>query len=230
MTESKRKAVVLASGGLDSTVTVAYALERGFNVHALSVRYGQRHRVELEYVQSLSRRFELEAHKFIDLDLRVIGGSALTEGIEVPKSGAPLEGGSIPITYVPARNTLFLSLAVAYAEAIDARDVFVGVSAVDYSGYPDCRPAFIEQFERVANLGTRAADGGRPFRVHAPLVRLSKAETIQLGSGLGVDFASTWSCYDPQDGRVPCRRCESCVLRAKGFADAGVVDPLVEEG
>lgn len=223
---ASRPAVVLVSGGLDSAVTLAMAIDRGFAVYALSVRYGQRHAVELEAAERVSRSLGARSHKIIDLDLRSFGGSALTAPIAVPKGERLPDAPAIPITYVPARNTVFLSLALAFAESLEARDVFIGVSAVDYSGYPDCRPKFVEAFENVANLGTRAADGGERFRIHAPLARMTKADTIQAGLALGVDFGLTWTCYDPAPDRTPCGSCESCLLRRRGFQQTGVADPL----
>ncbi len=225
---SRKSGVILVSGGLDSAVTLAMALDRGFDAHALTIRYGQRHAVETEAASNICRELGAAEHRFLDLDLRLFGGSALTDEMEVPKGTVTGSEGVIPDTYVPARNTIFLSLALAWAEALGGRDIFTGVSAVDYSGYPDCRPAFIEAFERTANLGTRAADGGEKFTVHAPLIRMTKADTIRAGLELGIDFGLTWTCYDPGENRVPCGACESCQLRAKGFAEAGTEDPLVK--
>jgi len=218
--------VVLLSGGLDSSVVLAHAISRGFRAYALTVRYGQRHGVEIDAARRVARALGATEHRVIDLDLGGFGGSALTTDQQVPKG--PREPGAdpIPATYVPARNTVLLSLALAWAEALGARDLFVGVSSVDYSGYPDCRPAFVEEFERVANLGTRAAEGGEPFRIHAPLIRKSKAQTVALGVELGVDLGLTRSCYDPAPDGAPCRECEACQLRAKGFDEAGVADPV----
>jgi 7-cyano-7-deazaguanine synthase len=224
---AKKKAVSLLSGGLDSAVTSAIACSRGFEVHALSVSYGQRHAVELESAKRICRSLGVASHKVVEVDLRLFGGSALTDDIGVPKGSGPVEPGEIPPTYVPARNTIFLSLALAFSEALGARDIFIGVSSVDYSGYPDCRPAFIEAFEGVANLGTRAADSDERYVIHSPLVKLSKAETIRVGYKLGVDFGLTWTCYDPEADDIPCSSCESCRLRAKGFLEAGISDPLI---
>ena len=218
-----RPAVVLFSGGLDSTTCLALAREDGFSPHALSVQYGQRHAYELQAAERVARAMNVPL-KTIALDLRGIGGSALTADIAVPKDGvAP---GQIPVTYVPARNTVLLSLALGYAEVLGAEDLYLGVNAVDYSGYPDCRPAFVEAFEKLANVATAAAVEGRAqYRVRAPLLRLSKAEIIGLGTRLGVPYALTHSCYDPGlEGRA-CGRCDSCRLRAQGFRDAGVADP-----
>jgi len=226
--QSEGPAVVLLSGGMDSTVTAAMARKRGYELHALTVRYGQRHSVEVGSAEKVARALGVASHTIIELDMTPIGGSALTDDIRVPKGRA--DDGSIPITYVPARNTIFLSLALALAERMGAKDIFIGVSSVDYSGYPDCRPEFIESFERTANLGTRAADGGDRYRIHAPLSSLSKAETVEAGLALGVDFSMTHSCYDPDPSGAPCGRCDACRLRLKGFEEAGVEDPAKEGG
>jgi 7-cyano-7-deazaguanine synthase len=220
------KAVVLLSGGMDSATAAAVALDRGFEVYALSFRYGQRHARELEAAKRVAERLGLRRHVVLDIDLRAFGGSALTGDLEVPKD-TPLEriGSSIPATYVPARNTVFLSFALGWAETLGAADIFIGANALDYSGYPDCRPEYIEAFERMANLATRAGVEGGHLRIHAPLISLSKAEIIRLGSGLGVEFDLTWSCYDPTPEGAACGRCESCTLRRKGFREAGVADP-----
>ena len=220
------KAVVLLSGGMDSATAAAVALDRGFEVYALSFRYGQRHARELEAAKRVAERLGLRRHVVLDIDLRAFGGSALTGDLEVPKD-TPLEriGSSIPATYVPARNTIFLSFALGWAETLGAADIFIGANALDYSGYPDCRPEYIEAFERMADLATRAGVEGGHLRIHAPLISLSKAEIIRLGSGLGVEFALTWSCYDPTPEGAACGRCESCTLRRKGFREAGVADP-----
>ncbi|WP_051282707.1 7-cyano-7-deazaguanine synthase QueC [Silanimonas lenta] len=216
-----RRAVVLVSGGMDSAVVLAIARERGFVPYALSVRYGQRHSAELEAAARTAARLGAVAHKVVEVDLRSIGGSALTADIAVPE--APAEG--IPVTYVPARNTIMLSVALGWAEVLGARDLFCGVNAVDYSGYPDCRPAFIEAFERLANLATKAGVEQGGLRVHAPLIAMSKADIVREGLRLGVDFAQTVSCYQADaDGRA-CGRCDACRLRAEGFARAGVADP-----
>ena len=221
------KAVVLLSGGMDSATAAAVALEEGFEVYALSFRYGQRHAAELQAARLVAERLGVRRHVVLDIDLRAFGGSALTGDLEVPKD-TPLEriGSAIPATYVPARNTIFLSFAMGWAETLGASDIFLGANALDYSGYPDCRPEFIEAFERMANLATRAGAEGRRLRVHTPLMDLSKAEIVGLGRRLGVDFALTWTCYDPgPDGRA-CGRCEACLLRRKGFRDAGAEDPI----
>jgi 7-cyano-7-deazaguanine synthase len=222
-----QRAVVLLSGGVDSATTLAIAREQGFEVYALSVDYGQRHRRELECARQVARHLGAARHTIVALDLRTIGGSALTDAIEVPRD-RPFEaiGEGIPITYVPARNTVLLALALGHAEVVEAFDLFFGANAIDYSGYPDCRPEFIKQFERLANLATRAAVEGRgTFRVHAPLLRRTKAEIIREGSRLGVDYAATLSCYDPDAEGRACGRCDSCRLRLKGFEEAGLRDP-----
>ncbi|HET6534546.1 MAG TPA: 7-cyano-7-deazaguanine synthase QueC [Sphingomicrobium sp.] len=218
-----KAAVVLLSGGLDSMVCAGIARERGFSVIALTVDYNQRHRIELNAARAIAGLLA-ERHIVLPLDLRAFGGSALTGDIDVPKDGP---GPGIPVTYVPARNTIFLSLALGLAEASGARDIFIGVNALDYSGYPDCRPEFIEEFERVANLATRAGVEGDPFTVHAPLQHMTKAEIAREAKRLGLDAALSHSCYDPlADGRH-CGRCDACRLRAKGFAEAGIEDPTV---
>lgn len=217
-----RPAVVLVSGGLDSATTLAVARERGFVCHAISFDYGQRHAVELDAAARVAASGGAASHKVVRIDLSTFGGSALTDAaIDVPET--PTEG--IPVTYVPARNTVFLSLSLAYAEVLEARDIFIGVNAVDYSGYPDCRPEFVSAFERLANLATRAGVAGERFSVHAPLIELSKADIIRLGSGLGVDYADTVSCYQPDAAGAACGRCDSCRIRREGFAAAGVDDP-----
>ncbi len=227
MTDPRPRAVVLLSGGLDSATTLAIALHRGFVVHALSFRYGQRHAIELDAAQLIAQQSKVTQHVIVDIDLRTFGGSALTADIEVPKRPSlPAMGTGIPVTYVPARNTIFLSFALGWAEVLDAADIFVGVNAVDYSGYPDCRPEFLEAFERVANLGTRAGiEGHRRFRVHAPLITLTKGDIIRQGAALGVDYALTRSCYDPSPTGAACGTCDACLFRLKGFRDAGLVDP-----
>ncbi len=215
------KAVVLLSGGMDSAVVLALARERGFDCHALSVRYGQRHAVELDAATRVAQALGAARHTIVDLDLRAIGGSALTADIPVPES----PGTGIPVTYVPARNTVLLALALGQAETIGAGDLFCGVNAVDYSGYPDCRPAFIEAFERLANVATKAGVEGQRIRVHAPLIAMSKADIVREGGRLGVDFSRTVSCYQPDDQARACGRCDACRLRAQGFRDAGIADP-----
>ncbi|MCL4221062.1 MAG: 7-cyano-7-deazaguanine synthase QueC [Phycisphaerales bacterium] len=218
------RAVVLLSGGLDSATVLALARGEGRLCHCLCFDYGQRHRHELQAARRVAAAQGVEAPVEMPLNLRVFGGSALTDDIEVPRAG---ESEGIPVTYVPARNLVFLSLAAALAEVVDAAEIWIGVNAIDYSGYPDCRPAFIEAFERAANLATRAGVCGRPVRVRAPLIALSKAEIIRRGAALGVDYALTHSCYDPDERGRACGRCDSCVLRRRGFAEAGVPDPTV---
>jgi len=203
-------------------VTAAVARERGFALVALTVDYGQRHKVELESAAAIARALRAERHIVLPLDLRQFGGSALTDDIDVPKSGI---GGDIPVTYVPARNIIFLSLCLGLAEAAGARDIFIGVNALDYSGYPDCRPEFIEAFEAMANVGTKAGVEGKGFTLHTPLIDFSKAEIVRDAARLGLDTAMSWSCYDPAPGGVHCGLCDSCRLRAKGFAEAGLPDP-----
>jgi 7-cyano-7-deazaguanine synthase len=224
-----RPAIVLSSGGLDSTTCLAIAQNQGMRpVYSLTFDYGQRHRHELRAADQIATRFGVAAHKVIPIDLRQFGGSSLTADIDVPKDRDEKQmSGEIPITYVPARNTIFLSYALAWAEVLDVRDVHIGVNAVDYSGYPDCRPAFIEAFEHMANLATKmtVAPDAQRFKIHAPLMYLTKAQIIRRGHELGVDFAMTHSCYDPDPQGRACGRCDSCVLRKKGFAEAGVTDP-----
>jgi 7-cyano-7-deazaguanine synthase len=220
-----RPAVVLFSGGLDSSTCLAIAKEEGFAPHALGVRYGQRHEREIEAAERVARAMGSPL-KVVTLDLRAIGGSALTGSIAVPKD-EPI-GGGIPVTYVPARNTVLLALALGYAETIDAQDVYLGVNSIDYSGYPDCRPAFVQAFEDLANVATAAAVEGRArYRIHAPLLQMTKAQIIRRGTDLGVPYALTHSCYDPDSQGHACGRCDSCRLRAQGFRDAGVPDPTI---
>ncbi len=223
-----RRAVVLLSGGLDSATTLALAVRAGFECHALTVRYGQRHEVEIERAAEIARTLGAVSHRIVQADLSFAGGSALTDSsIAVPRfpNGAPA-GNRIPITYVPARNTVLLSLALAYAETLGARDLFLGVNAVDYSGYPDCRPEFLEAFETLAGLATRAgAEDGVRFRVHAPLVRRSKAEIVLEAKRLGVDMSRTLSCYDPAPEGTACGECDACRIRERGFEEAGLADP-----
>ncbi len=216
-----KNAVVLLSGGMDSAVVVAIAREQGFAVHALSVRYGQRHTSELDAAARVAATLGAAAHKTVHVDLRSIGGSALTDNIDVPEAG----GSGIPVTYVPARNTIMLSVALGWAEVLGANDIFCGVNAVDYSGYPDCRPEFIEAFETLANVATKAGVEGAGLRIQAPLLRMSKADIVREGVRLGVDFAQTVSCYQADDRGRACGHCDACRLRAAGFADAGVPDP-----
>jgi 7-cyano-7-deazaguanine synthase len=221
-------AIVLLSGGLDSTTTLAYALDRGYDARALTFRYGQRHAHEVDAAREIAKRFGVREHVVVDIDLRTFGGSALTTEAPVPKDRATdeMRGGGIPITYVPARNTIFLSFALAWAEVLEARDIFIGVNALDFSGYPDCRPEYIAAFERMANLATRGGVEGNTIAIHAPLIDLTKGQIIELGRTLGVDYALTTSCYDPDaDGRA-CGRCDACLIRRRGFAEAGVSDPV----
>ena len=218
-----RKAVVLVSGGMDSAVTVAIAREQGFQVHALSVAYGQRHGSELEASGRVSRMLGAVEHKVVQVDLRSIGGSALTADIDVPLDAAG--GDAIPVTYVPARNTIMLSIALGWAEVLGSSDIWCGVNAVDYSGYPDCRPAFVEAFERLANVATKAGVEGAGIRIHAPLMAMGKADIAHEGQRLGVDFAQTVSCYQADAEGRACGHCDACLLRARGFADAGIADP-----
>ncbi len=219
------KAVVLLSGGLDSTTTLAIAKRDGFACHAMTFRYGQRHAVEVAAAKRVAKAMGVKAHVLVDIDLRAFGGSALTADIAVPKKRR-LDR-SIPVTYVPARNTIFLSFALAWAETLGAQDLFIGANAVDYSGYPDCRPEYLRAFESMANLATKAGvEGRQKLRIHAPLLKLTKGQIIRKGLDLGVDYGLTHSCYDPR-GRHPCGACDSCVLRAKGFREAGVKDPVL---
>ena len=227
MTPSK-KAVVLLSGGLDSTTALAIARSASFDIFALSFRYGQRHSLELESASRVAKAMGVEKHLIINFDLRDIGGSALTDQIEVPKERSADEISSgIPVTYVPARNTIFLSFALAWAEVLGAKDIFIGVNALDYSGYPDCRPEYIAAFEKMATLATKAGVEGRlPLKIHTPLIAMTKGEIIRTGLKLGVDYSLTHSCYDPDAGGIACGVCDSCLLRLKGFAEAGASDPL----
>jgi 7-cyano-7-deazaguanine synthase len=221
------KAVVLLSGGLDSATVLAIVREAGFAVHALSVDYGQRQRIELERAAEIAKSLGAVKHTILTMDLRAIGGSALTDAIDVPKDRSHGEiGAGIPVTYVPARNTILLGLALGLAESVGAFDIFIGANVYDYSGYPDCRPEFLDAFERLANVATKAAveHAGR-FRLHAPLIQMAKAQIIERGSKLGVDYSLTLSCYDPDTAGRACGRCDSCQLRRKGFDEAGIADP-----
>ncbi|MGH9721151.1 MAG: 7-cyano-7-deazaguanine synthase QueC [Bryobacteraceae bacterium] len=223
-----RRAVCLLSGGLDSATCLALARREGLACYALSFDYGQRHRIELEAAARVAAHLGAVEHRVVRVDLRAFGHSALTDDIPVPKGRALAEmTGEIPVTYVPARNTVFLSFALAWAEVLESSDIYLGVNALDYSGYPDCRPEYIEAFERMANLATKAGVEGRTrVRIHTPLIQLSKAEIVRAGIKVGVDFALTHSCYDPDDGGRPCGACDSCLLRRKGFEEAGVRDPV----
>jgi 7-cyano-7-deazaguanine synthase len=224
-----KRAVVLLSGGLDSATVLAIARSQGYELFALSFSYGQRHIVELEAAARVAASMGAVTHKLAKIDLRVFGGSALTDDIAVPKGrSADDMGHGIPITYVPARNTIFLSFALAWAEVLGSSDIFIGVNALDYSGYPDCRPEFIEAFEKMANLATKAGvEGRQALKIHTPLIALTKAQIIQKGTELGVDYGLTSSCYDPSGSGEPCGQCDSCLLRLKGFRENGIEDPLV---
>ncbi len=228
---SNKKAVILLSGGLDSATAAATAAAEGYALYCLSFDYGQRHKQELKSAHLLARSLGCVQHIVLSADMRALGGSALTSSsIQVPKDREihDMESGGVPVTYVPARNTIFLSYALAWAEVVGSSDIFIGVNAIDYSGYPDCRPEFISAFENLADLSTKASvEEGVRFKIHAPLIHMTKAEIIQLGQKLGIDFSITWSCYHPEAGR-PCGRCDSCRLRAKGFMEAGVNDPAVK--
>lgn len=221
-------AVILLSGGLDSATTAAIAQNEGYQLYALSVDYGQRHHFELEAARHVAQAFDVCRHVILDVDLGQLGGSALTDSLDVPKDrSADAMSEGIPVTYVPARNTVLLSLALAFAETVGAADIFVGVNAVDYSGYPDCRPEYIEAFQRLANLATKAGvEGQLKFNIRTPLIHLTKAQIIRRGTELGVDYALTHSCYDPDEYGISCGRCDACQLRRKGFAEAGIRDPL----
>ena len=230
--DERRGAVVLLSGGLDSATVLAIARARGIDCYALTVDYGQRHHAEIAAARRTALYLGAAAHRVVEVDLRAFGGSALTDSIPVPPARAPEEiGTTIPATYVPARNTIFLSLALAWAEVLEVTDLYIGANARDYSGYPDCRPEYLEAFEQLANLATRASvQGGREFRVHAPIIRLTKAETIRKGMELGVNFGFTHSCYDPTPDGHACGICEACILRRQGFRQAGIEDPTEYAG
>ncbi|HOE18935.1 MAG TPA: 7-cyano-7-deazaguanine synthase QueC [Syntrophorhabdaceae bacterium] len=230
MGPEKPRAVVLLSGGLDSTTTLAIARQQGYEVYAITFSYGQRHETEVAAAEQVAMFFSVARHITIDIDLRRFGGSALTGNIPVPKGRRSDEiSHDIPTTYVPARNTIFLSLALAWAETLGAGDIFIGVNALDYSGYPDCRPEYIEAFEKMANIATKAGVDGAHFTIHAPLINMTKAQIIRKGMELGVDFSITSTCYDPlPDGR-PCGQCDACILRQKGFAESGFADPLLNK-
>jgi len=221
-----KRAVVLLSGGLDSATTLAIANDEGYEVFALSFRYGQRHEIEIVAAQQVAKSLGVSRHRVLEIDLRAFGGSALTDTIDVPKNrGEDDMASGIPVTYVPARNTIFLSYALAWAEVIGAHDIFIGVNALDYSGYPDCRPEFIAQFEKLAQLATKAGVEGTHYRIHAPLIEMTKAQIIRKGAKLGVQFSLTISCYDPTPDGGACGECDSCLLRRKGFREAGFPDP-----
>jgi 7-cyano-7-deazaguanine synthase len=223
----QRGAVILLSGGIDSTTTLAIAIAEGYEAYTLSFNYGQRHQIETETARRVADSLGAKAHRLAKIDLRVFGGSALTDDVDVPKQRPESEiAHGIPITYVPARNTIFLAYALALAEVIPASDIFLGVNAIDYSGYPDCRPEFIEAFENLANLGTKAGVEGRRFQIHTPLIKFSKAEIIRKAVEFGVDLSMTHSCYDPLPQGLACGECDSCLLRLKGFREAGLKDPI----
>lgn len=224
----KNRAIVLVSGGLDSTTTLAIAVSRGYDVYALSFDYGQRHKLELKAAENVVKKLGVKKHIIIEINLQKIGGSALTDTIPVPKKRTISEiKNQIPVTYVPARNTIFLSLALAWAEVMKIENIFIGVNALDYSGYPDCRPEYINAFETMANLAIKeAVEGKMQVRIHTPLIQKSKADIIKTGLELGIDYGMTWSCYDPRPEGSPCGQCDSCLLRKKGFDEAGIPDPL----
>ncbi len=226
MTTQQKKAVILLSGGLDSTTVLAIARSRGYSCHCLSFRYGQKQDIELKRAAAVAGAMQAQQHLVLRLDLDTIGGSALTADIEVPKDRQPSDmEDEIPVTYVPSRNIIFLSHALAWAEVIGASDIFLGINAVDYSGYPDCRPEFLQAFEQMANLGTKKGSSGIPFKLHAPLIKLSKRDIVEVGMALGVDYSITHSCYDPV-GELACGHCDACLLRLRGFAEAGLEDPI----
>ncbi|MBD3241000.1 MAG: 7-cyano-7-deazaguanine synthase QueC [Chitinivibrionales bacterium] len=227
MTTNTKRAVILLSGGLDSATCGAIARSEGYALYAMSVDYGQRHKVELEAARRVAAHLDVCEHRTIHIDLRAFGGSALTDDVAVPKDRDVDHAGDIPITYVPARNTILLSYALGWAEVLGAADIFIGVNAVDYSGYPDCRPEYIAAFEAMANLATRAAVEGRHLTIHCPLIHMTKAQIIRTGTELGVDYSLTHSCYDPDDQGRACGACDSCRIRRRGFAEAGVADPTV---
>ena len=220
------KAVILLSGGLDSTTCLAIAKNQGFDLNALTLNYGQRHDFELKSAQKIVDHFQIKNHSVVNIDLAQFGGSALTDEIDVPKDRSESEMTDIPITYVPARNTVFLSLALAWAETINAFNIFIGVNVLDYSGYPDCRPEYIAAFEKTANLATKAGVSGERFKIHTPLINMKKSEIILNGLKLGVDYSLTSSCYDPLKNGAPCGHCDACILRLKGFQEADAIDPL----
>ena len=224
---SERKAVVLLSGGLDSTTTLAIARSEGYEVYALTFRYGQRHEVEIEAAQRIAALYDVTQHVIAEIDLRAFGGSALTDDIAVPKNRELKEmSDGIPVTYVPARNTIFLSFALAWAEVLGASNIYIGVNALDFSGYPDCRPEYIEAFQRMADLATKAGvEGRQQLKIHTPLISLTKAEIVKKGIGLGVDYSQTITCYDPTDEGAACGECDACLLRLKGFAENNLFDP-----
>ena len=222
----KKRAVVLLSGGLDSTTCIAIAKDIGFKIYALTINYGQHHKFELNAAKQIIEHYKIQNHTIIDIDLTKFGGSALTDDLKVPKHRSEKEMSDIPVTYVPARNTVFLSLALARAETLESFDIFIGVNALDYSGYPDCRPEYIKSFEETANLATKAGVQGNRFKIHTPLINMTKSEIITKGLGLGVDYGMTSTCYDPKPNGNPCGYCDACFLRLKGFDEANTIDPL----
>ena len=224
--EPKKKAVVLFSGGLDSTTCLAQALKKGFTPYALTINYGQRHNFEIQAAKTIVKHYHIQNHSIVDIDLSKFGGSALTDNIDVPKNRTLKDRNDIPITYVPARNTIFLSLALAWAETLNTYDIFIGVNALDYSGYPDCRPEYIKSFEKTANLATKSGVLGEKFKIHTPLINMTKAQIIISGLELSVDYSLTSSCYDPKKNGNPCGLCDACILRQKGFQEAFSKDPL----
>ena len=224
--KSEKKAVVLFSGGLDSTTCLAQALKKNFTPYLLTINYGQRHNFEIEAAKSIVNHYRIQNHSIVDIDLSQFGGSALTDNIDVPKNRTLENNTNIPITYVPARNTIFLSLALAWAETLNVYDIFIGVNALDYSGYPDCRPEYIKSYEKTANLATKAGILGEKFKIHTPLINMTKAQIIISGLELGIDYGLTSSCYDPKGNGDPCGLCDACVLRRKGFEEAFSEDPL----
>jgi 7-cyano-7-deazaguanine synthase len=231
MKRKAQRAVILLSGGVDSSTTLAIAREEGYETYALSFRYGQRHDKEILAAQNVAEYFGVKKHIILDIDLKSFGGSALTDDIPVPKNRDALEmSDQIPVTYVPARNTIFLSFALAWAEVLKAHDIFIGVNALDYSGYPDCRPEYIETYEKMANLATKAGVEGAALKIHTPLINMTKAEIIKTGLGLGVDFSLTTTCYDPSSSGAACGECDACILRLKGFQENRIVDPIAYRG
>lgn len=223
-----RKAIVLLSGGLDSATVLAWTIREGYEAHALTIAYGQRHHIEIDAARRVARSLGATSHKEVAAPLTEFGGSALTGGIEVPKDRSERErGDGVPVTYVPARNTIFLALALAYAETLGARDLCIGANQVDFSGYPDCRPAFVEAFEALANVATKAVHSGEPYRVHAPLMNLHKTEIIRLGQSMGIDYGLTHSCYDPDGSGRACGRCDACLIRKEAFEALGQTDPAL---
>jgi len=227
----KKKAVVLASGGLDSTTIMAIAQHKGYDIYALTFDYGQRHTIELTAAQKVAKYFGAKKHLILHIELDTIGGSALTEDISIPqgRSLKEISSSGIPVTYVPARNTIFLAYALAWVEVLEATDIFIGVNAIDFSNYPDCRPEFVKSFQKTANLATKAGIEGKRITIHAPLVYMTKGEIIKKGISLGVDYSMTHSCYSPGRDGLPCGKCDSCLLRKKGFEEAGIADPLFSQ-